>query len=495
MSEVLNHISIADEGLKELPLSHTASLVSTPALARALDAFTFYSLLIVIALAAVPYGTVEPWWKAVLECAVFALGLMWAAHGMMTRIWFVRQHRLLIPLLALGLFAALQMIFPLRTGADGISRPVSFSPYDTKLFLYELLALIVVAGLLLRFTTNKRRLMATAYLVIGIGLVSTLFGFARMAFQHKTGFFLPDLQPNDGTVSRGVGFAQFINHNHFAFLVEMSLGLVLGLMLRRPIRLARLAMGLAIAVPMWIAIVFSGSRGGLVSMLGQLMFVALLVFVAGPGRQLLKDDVGPERERRIGPFLVTRIVLIASFLVLMVVGILWIGGDPLALHLESASKEFSVTESDKYTRTYRSTIWPTTWQMIKDHPVAGIGFGGYWIAITKYHHGSGEMTPQQAHNDYLDLLAAGGVIALAIGLWFAGNCVTSFTRRLRESDPLLRAVCLGALAGIVAVAVHSVVDFGLHITVNALVFVVLIVIATVNLADKAESETLVSNAT
>jgi O-antigen ligase len=486
VSEVLQPFTTT---LEELAGASTpATVVSTSALARVLDATIFYSLLVVISLTAIPYGTVEPWWRAVFEGAVFVLGLMWVIHGLLSGTWFVPQHRLLIPLLALAIFALFQMMLPLRAG----SLRLSFSPYDTRTFVYALLALIVVAGLLLRYTTNRRRLMAMVYIVIGVGLVSTLFGFARMAFQHKTGFLLPDLQPNDGTVTRGVGFAQFINHNHFAFLAEMSLGLVLGLMLRRPMRLARLAIGLAIAIPMWIAIVYSGSRGGLVSMLGQVMFVALLVFIAGPGRQLLKDDVGPERERRIAPFLVTRIVLIASFLVLMVVGILWVGGDPLALHLESVPNEFGVQDTDKYTRTHRSTIWPMTWQMIKDHPVVGTGFGAYWIAITKYHRGSGEMTPQQAHNDYLDLLAGGGFIGLALVIWFVGNCARDLSKRLRTSDPALRAPCFGALAGILAVAVHSVVDFGLHITVNALVFIMLIVIATVSPAFITKAENVTS---
>jgi O-antigen ligase len=316
------------------------------------------------------------------------------------------------------------------------------------------------------------------YVVVGIGLASTIFGFVRLALQTKVGFLLPYLQPNDGSVTRGVGFAQFINHNHFAFLVEMSLGLVLGLMLRRPMSLARCLVGLLIAIPMWIAVVLSGSRGGLVSILGQVLFVALLVFIAGPGRELLMKENDPQRIRQLGPFLVTRVILIGSFLVVMMIGIIWVGGDPLALHLEAVPGEFGVTQSDQFTRAYRSTIWPMTWQMIKGHPVAGIGFGGYWIAITKYHHGSGEMTPQEAHNDYLDLLASGGLIGAVLVIWFVVLAGKRVSQCLRSADSFGRAACLGALAGILGVVIHSVVDFGLHITINALVFLILVVIAT-----------------
>jgi phosphotransferase system glucose/maltose/N-acetylglucosamine-specific IIC component len=62
--------------------------------------------------------------------------------------------------------------------------------------------------------------------------------------------------------------------------------------------------------------------------------------------------------------------------------------------------------------------------------------------------------------------------------WFA---VVVF-RRIRDNmaapNRFRRAACFGAAVGISGVAVHSLVDFGLHSIVNALVFTTLIVIAT-----------------
>jgi len=458
---------------------------------RYLDRIIFYALLTIIVLTAIPYGTVDPWWKAVFQCAVFALGLLWMVEGTLNGTWLVRQHRLLIPMVALVVFAFIQTTVPLRAGVPGPtidagSRPISFAPYDTKMAAFQLTALVITAALLLRYTNTRRRLMILVYVVVGIGLGSTLFGFLRRSLQHKVGFLLPHLQPDDGTVLGVGGFAQFINHNHFAFLAEMSLGLLLGLMLRRPLRPTRLVLGLVLAVPMWIAIVYSGSRGGLASMIAQILFVALLVFVASPGRELLRTEDGRRQVGRIGPFLITRVVLIVSFLVVVVMGIVWVGGDPLAYRLESVPNEFGVRDSDKYLRTNRSTIWPMTWQMIKDHPLAGVGFGGYWIAITKYHHGSGEMTPQEAHNDYLELLASGGLIAAGFVVWFIALFLNEVIIRPRHSPVVPGAYSGGALAGIFAVAIHSIVDFGLHVTINALVFTVLVAIATVRIRPGGE---------
>ncbi len=127
--------------------------------------------------------------------------------------------------------------------------------------------------------------------------------------------------------------------------------------------------------------------------------------------------------------------------------------------------------------TRRKQIWASTWQLIKANPIAGVGFGGYWIGITKYHDASGTSTPQEAHNDYLELLASGGLIGAALVAVFIVIFLKRARRNLHSRDPFRRAACLGALTGIFGVAVHSFVDFGLHITINALVFGVLIIIA------------------
>ena len=116
--------------------------------------------------------------------------------------------------------------------------------------------------------------------------------------------------------------------------------------------------------------------------------------------------------------------------------------------------------------------------MFAAHPILGAGLGGYWIGITAYHDASGLMTPQEAHNDYLELLSSGGLIGLALGIWFAVAVVRKIRQNLSTDIGYKRAVRLGAVLGITGVAAHSLVDFGLHIMTNAVVFIVLIMIAT-----------------
>jgi len=58
----------------------------------------FVSLLALIVFTAVPYGTVEPWWKAFFICAVVALSLLALVESMVSGSWSFRGRAVLIPL-------------------------------------------------------------------------------------------------------------------------------------------------------------------------------------------------------------------------------------------------------------------------------------------------------------------------------------------------------------------------------------------------------------
>ena len=116
---------------------------------------------------------------------------------------------------------------------------------------------------------------------------------------------------------------------------------------------------------------------------------------------------------------------------------------------------------------------------VREHPVAGVGFGAYRAAITAHHDASGEMSLEQAHNDYLELPASGGIIGVGLVAWFAFAFFKRALLPLRATDPARRAACAGALGGVCAVATHSLFDFGLHVTANAALFAALVAVATI----------------
>jgi O-antigen ligase len=178
--------------------------------------------------------------------------------------------------------------------------------------------------------------------------------------------------------------------------------------------------------------------------------------------------------RLLAPALV--LLLGVSLLGLLAFGAAWLGGDAVALRIASLPDEASVESIDGRQGVRRSEILSATWRLFEERPLFGAGFGGYWVAVTKHHVASGESTLRQAHNDYAELLASGGIAGAVMFAWF----VLSFVRRavsgVINTSGFRRAICAGALVGIFGVAVHSLFDFGLHVTANAIVVTALIVI-------------------
>lgn len=450
----------------------TAGPSARPRITRMLSLMIFISLLVVAILAAIPYGTVEPWWIAIFECAIFLVAMLAVIDAFINKSWQANHLMLAAPLVILILFILFQSFSVFSaTWSSNLKSAVSADPYTSRLFAIKLFALVVAGVTLQRYTSSKGRLRTLIYVVIGIGLASAIFGILRKNFQQGPGFFLPYLAKDDR------GFAQFINKNHFAFLMEMSLGLALGLVVGQAGSHRRTFILLPMVAILWVALIYSNSRGGILASLGQLVLLGIFL---DPVRHLTKERATTTWKRfqnLTGGFAV-RVFLIVCFVVLFAYGVAWVGGEAVVTNFEMSGTDFTNQATYNHSNTSRKEIWSTTWRMIKDHPLAGTGFGGYWIAVTKYHDASGEVTPQQAHNDYLELLAGGGLIGAALVIWFIVLAIKKARHGLRSADPYRRAVCLGAVTGIFGIAIHSFVDFGLHITINALVCTVLVVVAT-----------------
>jgi O-antigen ligase len=168
----------------------------------------------------------------------------------------------------------------------------------------------------------------------------------------------------------------------------------------------------------------------------------------------------------------------------MIFAVAFVGGDSVAGRLETVKGELQESSSHAIRR---SEIWRSTIELIREHPIAGVGFGGYWQAITLHDQSSGEASLQQAHNDYLELVASGGVTAAALFLIFVAELVNHIRKGVGAHRRPGEAARFGAGIGLVGIALHSAVDFGLHTLVNALTCTVLVVIASAKITEGREA--------
>jgi O-antigen ligase len=325
--------------------------------------------------------------------------------------------------------------------------------------------------LLYRYAATEKRIRILLYTIIGVAVASAIFGLLRQTTQSQLGFVLPLLKPNQG-------FAQFINKNHFAYLMEMAVGLGVGLIISERSKQNRLLLHVALLLPIWVGLVLSNSRGGILAMIIQVVIAALLLSFRSEGLRT------------------TRLITVrAALVVVLVAGVLfgtfWIGGDRLISAIKTGGETAGATTTIDRDGASRNDIWRASAKLFAAYPVLGAGLGAYWPRISAHHDASGALVPQEAHNDYLELLASGGIIGFILVVWFAVSVFRAARHELWPSTGFVRAARLGAIIGIAGVAVHSLFDFGLHLIGNAAVFMTLIMIATTPL--DAEKNSLISN--
>lgn len=437
-------------------------------IAQVLNQVVFVSLLLVLAVSAIPYGITEPWWKAAFIAAIFAICIVAILETLIKGDSQIHGPKaILLSMLALAAFAMLQTI-NLGGGIDDatVSRigpwnSISADPYQTRFFALQMFALTTCLALIYRYCSTKKRVTVIIHSVIVLGVISAFFGILRQTLQQQPGFILPRTLP-------GVGYGQFINKNHFALFMEMALGLVLGMALFRGVSRDRMMLYAALGIPIWTGLVLSNSRAAILAMLCQVV-IAFVLLTRRPSDSKTKNEK---------QWLTTRALLLVAFVVVILAGTVWVGGDRLVTKFTAASTEFEAAESGERSGVTRNEIWRASWKMFTAHPVLGVGLGGYWIAITKYHNASGVSTPQEAHNDYLELLSSGGLVGMAIGIWFMSSLIARARENLASEDGFQRSVCVAALLAITGVAVHSLFDFGLHLLFNAFVFLILVALAT-----------------
>ena len=447
--------------------SKPTSAGGLPALARTLDVTIFYGLIALLILVPLPYGSVEPWAQAAVECVVFGLALLWCLHATLTSSWSRVDLRVFYPLIALAAFAVLQSLSWSNSSIGGIKvvSAISADPYESWVFALRLLTLAVAGALAATFTHNSSRLRVLVAAIILDALATSVFGIARATMQHGDGFLLASLRT-------GGGFAQFINKNHFAFLVEPALGLLVAMTLLERDAGHRRLFYISAIILLWAALVMSQTRGGLIAVALQFILAAAY-FVYSRRRSREPHKAAASGRAMVMAAIVAGVVISAT----ATTG--WLGGDQLSTGIETASSEIRSDDVEHW-GARRRDIWQATLRMARAHPVLGAGLGGYWEEIPEYHNGSGVLTPQQAHNDYLELLASGGIVGAGLFVWFAVSLFRISRRALNTSTGRQRVFAVGALIGIAGVAIHSMIEFGLHITSNAVLLVMLLALLSLN---------------
>ncbi len=250
--------------------------------------------------------------------------------------------------------------------------------------------------------------------------------------------------------------------------MELSLAVPLGLLFGGSVKPEMRFIYLFAGGLMGTALIMTGSRGGIISLGAEILFLVVLAGFRRKRREPAEQE-RPQRIRRAA----TRAALALVLIVGLFAGVVLFGG-------ESALNRFVGTVNSDDPTTGRAHFWSVTLDIIKAHPVLGTGLGAFGVVYTRYDTRNGLFRLEQAHNDYLQILSDGGLVGAGLGLIFVVLLFRMGFARRESRDDFRSGVALGALAGCFAALIHSFFDFTLHTTSNALLFLVLAALATMN---------------
>ena len=420
------------------------------------------------------YGAVDSWTFGLLSIPVAILALLWVADAWTSGGFSYNTSTLQLPILALIIIGAIQLL-PLgsREGAGLLDAPIlqtlTMDPYATRLFVIKLLMYFVFFAATLAYLPGGKRINRTAIVLVTFGTLMAFFGILQRLATPES---IYGLRPTP----QAIPFGTFVNQHHFAALMEMMSGLTLGLLFGGGItRERKLLLGIAAAI-MGIAIIFTGSRGGLVSYLGVIAFAAVASF----GGVSDSNHIGRDSRSRMRRNLL--VMTAAGGLILLVLGsVLLLGGESSLLRGIGLQNQSDVTSG-------RAHFWGIAWQIFLANPIIGSGFDSFGVAFTRFDTWNGQFRVEQAHNDYLQALADGGMLGFACVAAFIVILVKKGVAAVsRKTSDMHRSVSTGALAGSFGILIHSFFDFPLRTPANAFFFLLFIVLAVGHSASSKRS--------
>jgi O-antigen ligase len=324
---------------------------------------------------------------------------------------------------------------------NDIPRTISLEPFVALISAGHFLMLAAFLAVMLTLLDSEKRLRSVLIFL-------SVFGFGYAFFAVLQSVLSPD--KIYGIYGRpGVNiFGSFVNRNHFAAWMEMAIALPLAMLFSGVVSKDKRLLFVTAVTLMGIAILLSGSRGGLIAFFVEVIFLALVTYGSG--------------KRRLG----LRIALAAALVLAAVGGTFFVGGES---SLSRIADPGVVTVDQS-----RSHIWSVSLKMIENGMPWGVGLGAFGTAYAMFDASSGLQRVEQAHNDYLQVLTDAGLPGLVIGAAFLFLLFQTGRAALSVENPVKRAIAAGALTGIIAVLIHSAFDFVLHTTAVAILFIVLL---------------------
>jgi putative inorganic carbon (HCO3(-)) transporter len=473
-------------------LTTVAVLAGQPRLSvTALSSSAQALLVAAIAWGAFAFGAVYPWAYWPLVAVILAVGLLSFLAASAAALRPLHLGPLTGALLLFAAAAALQLVplpfewlgraspqapglvraLDLSLGAQPARHPLSIAPGLTAigLMLFASFALLVLGTARLSTLRGARGL---AHAVASIGVLLAMAGIIQQPlFSGKIyGFWTPQMT--------GHPFGPFVNRNHFAGWMVMALPLTLGLLCGGIARGMRHVKPTARDRFLWLSSP-EANRLILLACAAALMALALALNTSRSGicaTMLAFALTGVVAWRRLGTT-ARRSIAIGYLAVVTILAGAWAGVDTIA-------GRFAVANWSEFYG--RQGAWADAAGIFQRFPLTGTGLNTYGVATIFYQQHDVAQHYAQAHNDYLQLAAEGGLLLIIPALLCVALFGTAVHKRFKaETSTSSYWVRVGAVTGLAAIALQETVEFSLQMPGNAALFAVLCGIALHGSPEKA----------
>ena len=404
---------------------------------RVLSSVLVFGLFVLLAFGVLAFGAVHEWSAFTFEAGAGALFLVWAAKQFASRQLKLSKHPLYLP--ALLFFTVILAQIGLRTSAYG---------YVTKYELLQYVSYGIVLLIAAECVRDEDARKKFAFALIVFGALYAFFALAQALTPNGKifWFYTPRFH--------GSIYGSYVNHDHYAGLMEMLIPIPLVVSMGHMFRGGKRALVAFCVVLMASTIFLSGSRGGMIAFVLEIVFFGALTLMQ-------------RRNPRVAIGLVTLCLLALAFL-------LFLGKGQVLGRLGDLAPGI------------RWNITQDCLRMFSHRPVLGWGLGTFPNVYPSYRTFYTNLFVNEAHNDYAQVLVETGLLGFALMLWFL---ICLYRRGLPTSRRWEfkwdGALSLAALLGCTGILFHSFVDFNMQIPANAALFYVLCALAASELSSQS----------
>jgi O-antigen ligase len=388
----------------------------------------------VLVFAPLAFGSVEPWAQIVVQWMVTVALALWGV-----KLLVEGKPKLLVPP---AVWAAL-----LFFGYAIFRYYTAEVEYVARQEVIRIGVTLAVFLLVVMNLHGQKAVRVIVFTLIAMATIESVYGIYQWAAKSSTVFGV--LRP-EAYAGRGSG--SYINPNHMAGFVELVLPLALAvaLMSREPHWL-RILVGYLAGV-MFVGVLSTLSKGGYVAMLCSLSLLGALLVARRRTWWSLAAGGG---------------VLLAVFIGYKAM--------PEGLKKRFADVERFVGNSDKETR---ALIWDAALKVWKDDVWMGAGPNHFDVKYRKHRGLWLQTRPDRTHCDPLQILVDWGIVgaslvalfllALGWGIWRCWPFLSRGGGISDNSNSTRLAIVAGGGIGLLALAIHGIVEFNLSIPATAL---------------------------